>query len=81
MSNPNLEDQVRALTAKVAELEAARAPARVDVEGFEGLRQLSHAIETKQVQAFMLDRSMPDSWFYTILFGPFVLIALFFLLA
>lgn len=76
MSNLDLEEQVRALSAKVAELEAARAPASVNIEGFEGLRQLSQAIENKQVQSFMLDRSMPDSWFYTILFGPFVAIGL-----
>jgi hypothetical protein len=79
MNDPNLEDQVRKLTAKVAELETARAPARVEIGGFEGLRQLSHAIETKQVQSFMLDRSMPDRWFYTIVAGPLVAIALFFL--
>lgn len=60
--------ELQALRDRVAELEAARdQPQTVNVEGFEGLRQLSHAIETKNLDAFVLDRGMPDWAFWCIL--------------
>ena len=62
--------QLQALRDRVAELEAARdQPQAVNLEGFVGLRQLSHAIETKNLDAFMLDRSMPDKMFWGLLIG------------
>ncbi len=64
------QNELQALRDRIAELEAARAqPQIVDIEGFEGLRQLSHAIETKNLDAFMLDRSMPDKTFWMVLCG------------
>lgn len=57
--------ELQSFRDRIAELEAARdQPQVVTVEGFEGLRQLSHAIETKNLDAFMLDRSRPDKLFW-----------------
>ena len=70
MTEQAAPNELQALRERIAELEAARAqPQIVDIEGFEGLRQLSHAIETKNLDAFMLDRSMPDRMFWGLLIG------------
>jgi len=72
-ANPN---ELQALRDRVAELEAARdQPQNVNIEGFEGLRQLSHAIETKNLDGFLLDRSVPDVFFWGFL-AIFMLILL-----
>lgn len=66
MSDEALREEVQALRERLAQLEVDRAkPVKVDVEGFEGLRDLSRAIETKNLDAFMLDRGVPDKWFWT----------------
>lgn len=62
--------ELQALRDRVAELEAASAqPQTVNVEGFEGLRQLSSAIENKTLDVFMLNRSVPDKTFCFSLIG------------
>ncbi|QYE37202.1 hypothetical protein KZX46_21440 (plasmid) [Polymorphobacter sp. PAMC 29334] len=77
MSDDTLRHEVEALREQVARLEADRARP-VAVEGFEGLRQLSHAIETKNLDAFLLDRGIPDRWFWGgVLALVFVFIAVF----
>jgi hypothetical protein len=74
MSDEALRNEIKALRDEVARLEADRArPVPVEVEGFEGLRQLSHAIETKNLDAFLLDRGIPDRWFW----GAFVVFIMF----
>ena len=66
-ADPN---EIQALRDRIAQLEAARdQPQTVNVEGFEGLRELSHAIETKNLDVFLLNRSMSDRMFWTILIG------------
>lgn len=68
-ADPN---ELQALRDRIAQLEAARAqPQVVDIEGFEGLRQLSHAIETKNLDMFMLNRGIPDRAFWWII-GPII---------
>ena len=72
MSDAALREEMQQLRDKVARLEAARAePVEVKVEGFEGLRQLSHAIETQQMDAFMLQNAVPDrvfwGWFWALI--------------
>jgi hypothetical protein len=63
-------NELQVLRDRIAELEAARdQPKTVNVEGFEGLRELSRAIETKNLDVFLLNRSMPDRVFWTILIG------------
>jgi hypothetical protein len=75
MSDEALRNEIKALRDEVARLEADRArPVPVEVEGFEGLRQLSHAIENKNLDAFLLDRGIPDRWFW----GTIILFFLFF---
>lgn len=65
MSDEALREEVQQLRDQVARLEATRAePVKVDIEGFEGLRQLSHAIETQQMDAFMLQNAVPDRVFW-----------------
>ena len=60
-------NELQALRDRIAELEAARnQPQTVNIEGFEGLRQLSSAIENKNLDAFMLDRGMSDKMFRTV---------------
>jgi len=65
MSDAALREEMQQLRDKVAQLEAARAePVEVKIDGFEGLRQLSHAIETQQMDAFMLQNAVPDRVFW-----------------
>lgn len=66
MSDQETEAELEALRARVAELEATRdKPVKVEVEGLEGIKQLSHAIETQQLDRFMTINSVPDSpWMF-----------------
>ena len=70
MSDAALEAEVARLRDHVAALEAAQAkPATVNVEGFEGLRDLSRAIETKNLDGFLYDRGVPDKVYLGQSFG------------
>ena len=84
MSDTALREEMQQLRDQVARLEAARAePVEVKVEGFEGLRQLSHAIETQQMDAFMLQNAVPDrvfwGWFWTFIIAVVIFVAIAFL--
>lgn len=70
MSDPALEAEVARLRDQVAALEAAQTkPATVNVEGYEGLRQLSHAIEDKNLDGFLYDRGVPDKVYFGVVWG------------
>lgn len=60
--------ELEELRARVQSLEAERASApaaqRVEVEGFDGLRQLSTAIEQNKLDIFLLNKGTPDWWFW-----------------
>ncbi len=65
MSDAALEAEIARLRDHVAALEAAQAkPATVNVEGFEGLRDLSRAIENKQLDGFLYERGVPDKVYF-----------------
>ena len=78
---PN-QNELQELRDRVADLEAARdKPVKVEVEGFEGLRQLSHAIETQQLDRFALQNATPDrvfwGWFWAfMIFGAVILLGI-----
>ena len=70
MSDPALEAEVARLRDHVAALEAAHAKSpTVNVEGFEGLRELSRAIETKNLDGFLYDRGVPDKVYFRVVWG------------
>jgi hypothetical protein len=49
------------LRDRIAQLEAARdKPVKVEIEGLEGLKQWSDAIETRQLNRFYAVNSQPD---------------------
>ena len=59
------KDELQALRDRIVELEAARdRPLKVEIEGLEGIKQLSHAIETQQLDAIALQNSVPDKVFW-----------------
>jgi hypothetical protein len=65
MTDQSTREELLALRDRIADLEAARdKPVKVEVEGFEGLRQLSHAIETQQLDRFALQNATPDRVFW-----------------
>ena len=65
MTDQPTREELQALRDRIADLEAARdEPVKVEVEGFEGLRQLSHAIETQQLDRFALQNATPDRVFW-----------------
>lgn len=65
MTDQPTKEELQALRDRIANLEAARdKPVKVEVEGFEGLRQLSHAIETQQLDRFALQNATPDRVFW-----------------
>ena len=65
MTDQPTREELQALRDRIADLEAARdKPVKVEVEGFEGLRQLSHAIETQQLDRFALQNATPDRVFW-----------------
>jgi hypothetical protein len=81
MTDQPAKEELQALRDRIAELEAARdKPVKVEVEGFEGLRQLSHAIETQQLDRFALQNSVPDKvfwgWFWAFIIGVVLIFAI-----
>ena len=65
MTDQVAKDEMQALRDRVADLEAARdKPVKVEIEGLEGLKQWSHAIETQQLDRFALQNSVPDKVFW-----------------
>jgi len=78
MTDEAAKDELQALRDRVADLEAARdKPVKVEIEGLEGLKQWSHAIETQQLDRFALQNSVPDKvfwgWFWAFMaFGVIV---------
>ena len=82
MTDQPTREELQALRDRIADLEAARdKPVKVEVEGFVGLRQLSHAIETQQLDRFALQNATPDrvfwGWFWCfMIFGAAILIGI-----
>jgi len=81
MTDEVVKDELQALRDRVAEVEAARdKPVKVEVEGLEGIRQLSHAIETQQLDRFALQNSVPDKvfwgWFWAFVAGVVLIFAI-----
>jgi hypothetical protein len=79
MTDQPTREELQALRDRIADLEAARdEPVKVEVEGFEGLRQLSHAIETQQLDRFALQNATPDrvfwGWFWAFIAAVFILV-------
>lgn len=65
MTDQPTREELQALRDRIADLEASRdEPVKVEVEGFEGLRHLSHAIETQQLDRFALQNATPDRVFW-----------------
>lgn len=65
MSEQVTRDELQALRDRIAELEAARdKPVKVEIDGLEGLKQWSHAVETQQLDRFMLHAATPDRVFW-----------------
>jgi hypothetical protein len=57
--------ELDALRSRVAELEAARAdPVKVEIEGLDGLKAWSRAVENKDLDNFYLNHSVPDRQFW-----------------
>jgi hypothetical protein len=80
MTDQPTREELQALRDRIADLEAARdKPAKVEVEGFDGLRQLSHAIETQQLDRFALQNATPDrvfwGWFWAFIAAVVVFLA------
>ena len=81
MTDQPTREELQALRDRIADLEAARdKPVKVEVEGFEGLRQLSHAIETQQLDRFALQNATPDrvfwGWFWAFVIGVILIFAI-----
>jgi hypothetical protein len=75
MTDQPTREELQALRDRIADLEAARdKPVRVEVEGFEGLRQLSHAIETQQLDRFAIQNATPDRVFWGWFWGFIVVV-------
>lgn len=75
MTDQPTREELQALRDRIADLEAARdKPVKVEVEGFEGLRQLSHAIETQQLDRFALQNATPDRVFWGWFWGFIVVV-------
>jgi hypothetical protein len=81
MTDQPTREELQALRDRIAYLEAAREkPVKLEVEGFEGLRQLSHAIETQQLDRFALQNATPDrvfwGWFWAFVIGVILIFAI-----
>ncbi len=78
MSDQVTKEEVQALRDRIAELEAAREkPVKVEIDGLEGLKQWSHAVETQQLDRFYLQNAVPDNfWLYLAKMVGFLLIGL-----
>jgi len=79
MTDETSKAEMQALRNRVADLEAGRdKQVRVEIAGFEGVRQLSHAIETQQLDRFALQNSTPDrvfwGWFWSFVIGCVLLL-------
>ena len=79
MTDETSKAEMQALRDRVSDLEAGRdAPIKVEIEGFEGIRQLSHAIETQRLDRFALQNSTPDrvfwGWFWAFMIGCVLLL-------
>ena len=80
MTDQPTREELQALRDRIADLEASRdEPVKVEVEGFEGLRHLSHAIETQQLDRFALQNATPDrvfwGWFWAFIAAVVVFLA------
>lgn len=77
MADETAKPELQSLSDRIADLEFARDTS-AQVEGFEGIRQLSHAIETQQLDRFALQNSTPDRvfWgsFWTFVIGSVLLL-------
>ena len=72
MTDQATKAELEALRNRVAELEAARAePVKVEVEGLEGLKRWSQAVEAKDLDSFYLNHSVPDRWFWSVFLGDY----------
>lgn len=80
MTDQVTKAELDALRTRVAELEAARAePVKVEIEGLDGLKAWSRAVEAKDLDNFYLNHSVPDRQFWWPFWG-FVAVAAFFIL-
>lgn len=80
MTEQVTKDELQTLRDRIAELEAAREkPVKVEIEGLEGLKQWSHAVETQQLDRFYLQNATPDRvfWGWIWAFLAAVVVALF----
>lgn len=69
--------ELDALRARVAELEAARAePVKVEIEGLDGLKAWSRAVENQDLDNFYLNHSVPDRQFWWPFWGFVLLVAI-----
>jgi hypothetical protein len=82
MNDHNSPEDLQQLRDRITELEAARdKPVKVEIEGLEGLKQWSNAIETRQLNRFYAVNSQPDMTnaelgrFVLYLFGGLALLA------
>lgn len=80
MAETATKEELQALRDRVAELEAARnQPVKVEIEGLEGLKQWSHAVETQQMDLFMLNNAVPDrvfwGWFWAFIAAVVIFLA------
>lgn len=72
MSNDATKAELEALRTRVAELEAPRAePVKVEMEGLEGLKRWSRAVEARQLDAFYFNHAVPEK-VYIWLFWAFL---------
>ena len=61
MNDQTSPEDLQQLRDRIAQLEAARdKPVKVEIEGLEGLKQWSDAIETRQLDRFYAVNSQPD---------------------
>ena len=61
MNDQTSPEELQQLRDRIAQLEAARdKPVKVEIEGLEGLKQWSDAIETRQLDRFYAVNSQPD---------------------
>ena len=65
MTDQATKAELEALRTRVAELEAARAePVKLEIEGLDGLKAWSRAVEAKDLDNFYLNHSVPDRLFW-----------------
>ena len=81
MTDETSKAEMQALRDRIADLEAAREkPIKVEIEGFEGIRRLSHAIETQQLDRFAMQSATPDrvfwGWFWAFIAAVMVALVL-----